>query len=167
MGQAMKIELTDKQREELRTIVARRSELAGLVRRARVVLLSDAGVAGREIGLRLDLTPEHVSVIRARFRAEGVAGLAERPKAGRKDHAVSAPTEARLVEMAMSPPPGGAHPGTTRLLGKQVGLSADCVSSVLRRNGPNLTWCGRTRSVATRTSPRREQELRAAASRPK
>ena len=104
MGQAIKIELTDKQREELRTIVARRSESAGLVRRARVVLLSDAGVTGREIALRLDLTPEHVSVIRARLRAEGVAGLAERPKAGRKDHAVSTATEARLVQMAMSPP---------------------------------------------------------------
>jgi Helix-turn-helix domain len=110
MGKAIKIELTDKERVELRAIVGRRSESAGLVRRARVVLPSDAGVAGREIALRLDLTPEHVSVIRARFRAEGVAGLAERPKAGRKDHAASAATEARLVEMAMSPPPAGAHP---------------------------------------------------------
>ena len=61
MGQAIKIELTEPQRQELRTIVARRSESAGLVRRARVVLLSDEGVAGREIALRLDLTPEHVS----------------------------------------------------------------------------------------------------------
>jgi transposase len=135
MGQVIKIELTDTQREELRTIVGRRSESAGLVRRARVVLLSDAGVAGREIALRLDLTPEHVSVIRARFRAEGVPGLTERPKSGRKDHAVSAATEARVVEMAMSPPPAGRSRWTTRLLGKQVGLSADCISSVLRRNG--------------------------------
>ncbi len=136
MGQVIKIELTDKQREELRTIVSRRSESAGLVRRARVVLLSDAGVGGgREIARRLDLTPEHVSVIRARFRAEGVPGLAERPKAGRKDHAVSAETEARIVEMAMSPPPPGRARWTTRLLGKQVGLSAECVSNLLQRNG--------------------------------
>ena len=85
-------------------------------------------MAGREIALRLDLTPEHVSVIRARFRAEGVAGLFERPKAGRKDHAVSAATEARLVEMAMSPPRAGRTRWTTRLLGKQMGLSANCVS---------------------------------------
>jgi transposase len=135
MGQAIKIELTDRQRQELRTIVARRSESAGLVRRARVVLLSDKGVAGREIALRLDLTPEHVSVIRARFRTGGVSGLAERPKAGRKDHAVPAETEARIVEMAMSPPPAGRSRWTTRLLGKKVGLSAECISKVLQRNG--------------------------------
>jgi transposase len=134
MGHAIKIKLTDKEREELRVIVARRSESAGLVRRARVVLLSDEGESGREIALRLDLTPEHVSVIRARFRAEGVAGLAERPKAGRKDHAVSAETEARLVETAMSPPPAGRNRWTTRLLGKRFGLSPECVSNVLQRN---------------------------------
>jgi transposase len=135
MGRVIKIELTDKQRAELQTIVSRRSESAGLVRRARVVLLSDGGVSGREIARRLDLTPEHVSVIRARYRAEGVRGLAERPKAGRKDHAVSAETEARIVEMAMSPPPPGRARWTTRLLGKQAGLSAECVSNLLQRNG--------------------------------
>jgi hypothetical protein len=56
MGHAIKIELSDKEREELRVIVARRSESAGLVRRVRVVLLSDEGESGREIALRLDLT---------------------------------------------------------------------------------------------------------------
>jgi transposase len=135
MGHAIEIRLTDKQREELRKIVGRPSESAGLVRRARVVLMSDAGVSGREIALRLDLSPEHVSVIRRRFCAEGVAGLAERPKSGRTDHAVSAAMEARLVQMAMSPPPAGRSRWTTRLLGKQVGLTAGCVSDVLRRNG--------------------------------
>ena len=135
MGRFIEIKLTDKQREELRSIVRRPSEAAGLVRRARVILLSDERVAGREIARRLDLSPEAVSVIRARFRAGGVAGLAERPKAGRKDHAVSAEMEARLVERAMSPPPAGRSRWTTRLLAKQVGLTSGCVSDVLRRNG--------------------------------
>jgi transposase len=135
MGHGIEIRLTDAQREELRIIVGRRSESAGLVRRARVVLLSDEGVAGREIARRLDLSPEHVSVIRSRFRAEGVAGLAERPKSGRTDHAVTAEMAARLVKLAMSPPPAGRSRWTTRLLAKQVGLTAGCVSDVLRRNG--------------------------------
>src|SRR3954454_17986647 len=107
MGQAIKIILTKKQRYELEAIVARSSEAAGLVRRARVVLLSDRGLSGREIAIRLDLSPEHVSVIRSRFRAEGIEGLAERPKAGRKDHAVVAATVERIVQLAMSPPPAG------------------------------------------------------------
>jgi transposase len=135
MGRAIEIKLTDKQREDLRRIVRRPSESAGLVRRARVVLMSEEGLSGREIALRLDLSPEHVSVIRSRFRVNGVTGLAERPKSGRTDHAVSAAMAARLVQMAMSPPPAGRSRWTTRLLGKQVGLTAGCVSDVLRRNG--------------------------------
>jgi hypothetical protein len=65
-------------------------------------------VSGREIALRLDLTPEHVSVIRARFRDEAVAGLHERPKSGRTDHAVAPATVEKIVQLAMSPPPAGA-----------------------------------------------------------
>jgi hypothetical protein len=103
MAKAIEIRLTPQQREELQAIVARRSQSAGLVRRARVVLLSDGGVSGREIAWRLDLSPEHVSKIRARFRDEGVPGLAERPKSGRKDHSVSPATEARIAIRTSSP----------------------------------------------------------------
>jgi transposase len=135
MGQIIEIKLTTEQRQELQALIARPSESAGLVRRARVVLLSASGVSGREIALRLDLTPEHVSKIRSRFRAEGVGGLTERPKAGRKDHAVPAATVERIVQLAMSPPPAGRSRWTTRLLAKEVGLTSGCVSDVLRKNG--------------------------------
>jgi transposase len=135
MGQIIEIRLTAKQREELEAIVARPSESAGLVRRARVVLLSDSGLSGQEIALRLDLSGPHVSKIRSRFRAEGVEGLTERPKAGRKDHAVPANTVERVVQLAMSPPPAGRSRWTTRLLAKAVSLTSGCVSDVLRRNG--------------------------------
>ena len=136
---AMKI--SPKQRRELESIVARSSESAGLVRRVRVVLLSADGVSGREIAVRLDLSPEQVSRIRGRFRAGGVAGLAERPKAGRKDHAVAADTIERVVQLAMSPPPAGRSRWTTRLLAKEFGLTSGCISDLLRENGlkPHLT----------------------------
>ena len=97
MAELIEIKLTPKQREELEAMVSRSSERAGLVRRARVILLTDAGVSGREIALRLDLSPEHVSRLRRRFCDEG-AGLAERPKAGRKDHAVPAPMTSRAPD---------------------------------------------------------------------
>lgn len=141
MGRTAVVKVSAVQRRELESIVSRRSESAGLVRRARVILLSADHVAGREIALRLSLSAEQVSRIRSRFRAEGVAGLAERPKAGRKDHAVPAATVERLVELAMSPPPAGRSRWTTRLLAKEVGLTAGCVSDILRRNGlkPHLS----------------------------
>ncbi len=133
MARPRMIVLKPQQRSELEAIVARRSEAAGFVRRARVVLLSADGVPGEEIARRLDLSPEAVSRIRARFRSGGVPGLTERPKAGRKDHAVPAATVERIVELAMSPPPAGRSRWTTRLLAQEVGLTSGCVSDVLRR----------------------------------
>jgi len=96
------IKLTAKKRAELEATVARSSAAAGLVRRARVVLLSADGVTGAEIATRLDLTPEAVSRIRRRFRDEGIAGLAERPKTGRKDNKVPPETVERVIQLAMS-----------------------------------------------------------------
>ena len=84
--------LTAKQRRELEQLVARATESAQVVRRAHVVLWSAGGVAGAEIARRVHLSAEAVSRIRRRFLETGVAGLATRPKAGRKDHAVPAAT---------------------------------------------------------------------------
>src|SRR5204863_1477887 len=135
IGRTVAMKISAKQRRELESIVARPSEKAGLVRRSRVVLLSADGISGREVAKRLDLTPEQVSRIRARFQSEGVAGLAARPKAGRKDHAVAPAIVDRVVNLAMSPPPAGRSRWTTRLLAKQVGLTSGCVSDLLRRHG--------------------------------
>jgi transposase len=73
-----------------------------------------------------------VSKIRSRFAVEGVPGLAERPKAGRKDHAVPSDAVERIIELAMSPPPAGRSRWTTRLLARQVGFTSGCISDVLR-----------------------------------
>ena len=135
MGPIIQVKLSKAEREKLEAIVNRPSEGAGLVRRARVILLTDEGESGREIARRLDLTPEHVSKIRARFRDEGIAGLHARPKAGRKDHAVTEETAHRIAQLAMSPPPAGRSRWTTRLLGMEVGHTSGCISDVLRRQG--------------------------------
>jgi len=129
------IKLTAKQRQGLETIVGRAANPAGMVRRARVVLLSAAGEQASAIAERLDLSAEAVSRIRRRFLKTGVAGVATRPKAGRKDHAVPAITVERVVHLAMSPPPPGRSRWTTRLLAKEVSLTSGCISDLLRRNG--------------------------------
>ena len=133
--------LTPTQRRELDSIVARPSERAGVARRARVILMSVDGLAGKEIAERLGLTQEAVSRIRGRFKATGVEGLYDQPKAGRKDHAVAGEVVDKVIHLAMSPPPAGRSRWTTRLLGKAVGLTSGCVSDLLRRHGlkPHLT----------------------------
>jgi transposase len=129
------IKLTTRKRAELEATVARPSAAAGLVRRARVILLSADGVTGTEIATRLDLTPEAVSRIRRRFRDGGFSGLADRPKTGRTDNRVPPETVERVVQLAMSPPPAGRSRWTTRLLAKAVGLTSSSVSKLLRKNG--------------------------------
>ncbi|MBK6684819.1 MAG: IS630 family transposase [Deltaproteobacteria bacterium] len=129
------IKLTARKRAELEATVARSSAPAGLVRRTRVVLLSADGESGVEIASRLDLTPEAVSRIRRRFRADGIAGLTDRPKTGRTDNKVPVATVEKVVQLAMGPPPPGRSRWTTRLLGKAVGLSSKCISKLLRENG--------------------------------
>ena len=135
MGRGVAVVVTAKQRRELTQAVARAVAPAQEVRRAQVILWSAEGIPGAEIARRLHVSAEAVSRIRRRYDVGGVAGLATRPKAGRKDHAVPAATAERLVELALSPPPAGRSRWTTRLLAKEVGLTSGCVSDVLRRNG--------------------------------
>jgi len=115
------IKLTAKQRQSLEKIVGRASNPARVLRRARVVLLGAVGERASAIADRLELSAEAVSRIRRRFVEVGVEGLATRPKAGRKNHAIPAQTVERVVQLAMSPPLAGRSRWTTRLLAKEVG----------------------------------------------
>jgi transposase len=76
-----------------------------------------------------------VSRIRRRFVDAGVDGLFDRPKPGRRDHAVPAETIEEIVQLALSPPPAGRSRWTTRLLAEAVGRTSGCVSDVLRAQG--------------------------------
>jgi transposase len=135
MSRPTVIKLTSKKRSELEAIVARSSAPAGLVRRARVVLFTADGVSGTDIATRLDLTPEAVSRIRRRFVDQGVAGLTERHRSGRKGNKIPPTTVERIVQLAMSPPPAGRSRWTTRLLAKTVGHTSSSMSKLLRRSG--------------------------------
>jgi transposase len=135
MGRRVEVVVTAKQRRELTQAVAKAIAPAQEVRRAQVILWSADGLQAAEIARRLQVSAEAVSRIRRRFHEGGVAALATRPKAGRKDHAVPVETVEKIVELAMSPPPPGRSRWTTRLLAKVVGLTSGCVSDVLRRNG--------------------------------
>jgi len=52
------VKVSRTQEEQSRALVARPSAPAGVVRRARVVLLSAAGISGVEIAAQLDLSAE-------------------------------------------------------------------------------------------------------------
>ena len=119
---------------ELEELVRRRTARAGHVRRARVVLLAAQGISGEEISRRLSLTPPRVSAIRKRFERGRVAGLADQPKAGRKDHAVTQEQVERIISLAVSPPPAGYGRWSSRLIAARVKLTSATVAKVLRAN---------------------------------
>src|SRR5437870_11452371 len=145
MGWRMVVGLTAKQRRELERLVARAAEPAQVVRRAQVVLWSADGIAGADIARRLQLSAEAVSRIRRRFLERGVAGLATRPKAGRKDHAVPALTVERLVELAMSPPPAGRVAGRRACWRGRWGSPAGASPTSCAATGSSPIACARTR----------------------
>lgn len=127
------IRLYGGQRRALEAIAARQSGSAGVARRALVVLWTADGVVAQEIAKRLNLSAEAVSRIRRRFLEGGVEGLADRPKPGRTDHALSAEMVERIVQLALSRPPPRRTLRTTRLLGKEVGVTSSAISDALRR----------------------------------
>jgi transposase len=126
--------VTEAQRGQLEAVVAKRIAHAGLVRRARVILLSAEGLSGAEIARRVGCSPEQVSRLRGRWAREGINGLFERPKTGRKDHALPVELVHRIVALATSPPPAGRSRWTARLLGRVAGCSFSSVAKVLREH---------------------------------
>lgn len=135
MNRSKPLKLETAQRKALERVLARRSAHAGHARRVRIVLLSSEGLSGEEIAKRVGISVTQVSRIRRRFLDSGVDGLAEQPKAGRKDHAVAPEVVEEIVQTTLSPPPAGRTRWTTRLLGKKFGLTSATVAKILRANG--------------------------------
>ena len=79
---ATELVLTDEQRSRLERIVRASTSEQRLVTRARVALLAEKGLTNEEIGSLVGLCAHKVSKWRGRVAAEGVEGIADRPRPG-------------------------------------------------------------------------------------
>jgi len=122
MARARAIVLNDQDRSELERLQRASAAPAGLVRRARAILLMVSGLSGVEVAERTGYTAVQVSRIRSRFAAEGVAGLADKARSGRPPE-ISARTRARVVALTLRAPPAGVSHWSARELARKVGLS--------------------------------------------
>jgi transposase len=77
------IELSEQEREVLEEQARRYTLPYRDVIRAKIVLMAAAGLNNDEIATRLDTRREVVSKWRKRFSQQRLAGLEERPRAGR------------------------------------------------------------------------------------
>ena len=78
------IGLSDDDRTDLERLAAKYSSPYRDVMRAKIVLYAARGLSNEEIGVRLDLPRQVVSKWRKRFFEEGMPGLDERPRRGRR-----------------------------------------------------------------------------------
>jgi predicted ArsR family transcriptional regulator len=77
------IELKDDERVALEVLTRRTTAGAGLVRRARIVLLAAAGLPLDRIARELGIQRNVVRTWLDRYRLDGLAGLQDRPRSGR------------------------------------------------------------------------------------
>jgi transposase len=117
---ARPLELSADEREALLRLQRSPSAPAGVVRRARAVLLMADDVSGTEVARQTGYTPVQVSRIRHRFCEERLAGLEDRARSGRPP-TVTGRTTARIVALSLKPPPAGVTHWSTRDLAERVG----------------------------------------------
>ena len=155
MALTVSVEVPPRDREVLASWVRSTSIRAGLAQRARIVLLAGDGVGTSEIVSRTGVSKPTVIAWKKRYAAEGVGGLADRPKRGRP----RTTDDVAVVLRTLEPPPGrlGVTHWSSRLLAAELGLSNVKVADVWREYGLQ-PW--RAGTFKFSTDPELEAKLR-------
>lgn len=120
------IALANDARTQLEHIAGSRSLPAGLVRRARVILLSASGMANRDVAAAVGLSGVMVGHWRRRYHALGLAGLYDAPRSGRpRTH--DDDEVARLLRTVLRTKPAAATQWSTRTAAAKTGISKSTV----------------------------------------
>jgi transposase len=126
--------LTEQDREQLEALTRSRSMPHALVRRARIVLLSAAGLSNDVIAQRCAVSPPTVSLWRQRYRTQGMAGLHDELRPGRPrthdDEQVAA-----LINRVLHTKPKGATRWSVRLVAEETGISKSTVGRYFKLFG--------------------------------
>lgn len=124
---------------------------------AKGLVLATQGVATIEVARRLGVSPDRVRRWRARFEAEGIAGIGQiAPGRGRKPSLPEGKV-AEIVRMTLQerPDDGSTH-WSTRTLAEQVGVSRETVRRVWADHGLR-PWRAETFKLSN--DPRFEEKL--------
>jgi len=128
------IELEIEQRRELEArLRARRTEQRA-VERARIVLGAADGLSNQEIAERLSIDPDTVGKWRGRFAREGLAGLEDRPRSGRRP-VYGHDDRLKVIKTVTEEPPDPASHWSGRqiaeALADEVGISRSQIWRIL------------------------------------
>jgi transposase len=126
-------QMTDNEQVKLQQLAA--SPNQERARRARIVLLSQAGRSDAEIAAELNVSRKTAWRWRIRFAELGLDGIvSERPRTGRKPK-VHDQVAGRIIDTTLSVKPPEGNRWSTRRLAEFLGVSRAMVHRVWRRNG--------------------------------
>ena len=129
MGKANSLSLTPEAREKLESTLCSSTAQVRNVLRARIVLLAAAGNSNQEIAAQLGVHRHSVALWRQRFAQQGLKGLEEKPRRGRKRLYEAEAVEIIVYTTLNTKPPNATH-WSTRTLAKRVGTSHSTVHRV-------------------------------------
>jgi transposase len=108
-----------KDRRALEERMQKGESAARVFKRARVLLLVDAGWPLSKVAEAVGVSKSSVARIRERYEQVGLEGLRERPRPG-KPRRLSASEETRIVAMTCGAPPAGRARWTVRLIAEEA-----------------------------------------------
>src|SRR5512135_1886809 len=130
MSLTVPMEVAPRDREVLETWLRAPSMPAGMVARARIVVLAADGVGTNEICRRVGVTRPTVGAWQRRYAVESLGGLEDRPRSGKP----RSTDDVAIVLRTLEPPPErlGVTHWSSRLLARELGLSNVKVADVWR-----------------------------------
>jgi transposase len=135
MREGTAVEVSAADRARLEAVVADRNSPQKHVWRARIILATAEGCGTVEITRRVGVSKPCVRRWRARFAAEGVAGLLRDRTRPPGTPPLPRATVERVVELTRQGPPGETTHWTGRAMAKAVGISLSAVQGIWKAHG--------------------------------
>jgi transposase len=124
---------------ELESMIRRPKASQREVRRARIIRARAGGLSQQQTAELVGVNRTVVAKWEARFIKDGIPGLAEGRRSGRKP-SIAAQVRSEIITEATSPPPGRTQ-WSSRTMAKAKGVSANTVQRLWRANEikPHIT----------------------------
>jgi transposase len=143
----VRIDLTPEEKQTLTMWAKAGTTAQRLAQRAKVILFSGQGLDLPEVSRQSALSRQNCSKWRARFVAQRLRGLRDRPRAGRS-LAIRPEVRHRVLALACTKPHDGSNAWTTRKLSRALGLGSTTVHRILNEGQlkPHKVeyWCGKS-----------------------
>ena len=142
-GKRIVIKLTQDEQHELETYVSQGQKHARAINRARILLLSHAGMQVKDIATVLGVSPPTISTVRKKYQTHEhehlLDLLQDEPRSGRPI-TLDSQVEAKVAMIACSAPPEGCARWTLHLIADQLiklevveSISHESVRSLLKK----------------------------------